>query len=532
MMIASRQGDAHQGDADVRLAEVVAALSLATDLGMGQPLEYALCSCVLAVRLGEALGFDEEGLREVYYQALLRYIGCNAEVHVFAAFIGDELALRHDFAMVDAGQQRAVMQLMVRYMREANAGASPLHMARAIAHGLLTMPGQMKPFFAGHCEVAERLAERLGFGPNIRAALGQLYERWDGKGLPNGLKGEAVLPAVRVVALAQDAITFHRLGGQDAAVAMAKERAGGAYDPTMAACFCAHASTLLADLDAEPSWGAVIALEPGARRSLSAADFDAACAAMADFSDLKSTYTLTHSSGVANLAAEAARRVGLPDADVTLIRRAGLLHDIGRVGVSVSIWEKPGPLTEREWERVRLHAYHTERVLARPASLARIGAVASLHHERLDGSGYHKGIGAASLSPAARILAAADVYQAMTEARAHRPARTPDAAAAELRQEARAGRLDADAVNSVLDAAGHRVPVQRRTLAAGLSEREVEVLRLIARGNSIKDAAATLYISRKTVDNHVQNIYSKIGVSTRAGATLFAMEHDLLADAG
>jgi HD-GYP domain-containing protein (c-di-GMP phosphodiesterase class II) len=530
-MRASGHSDARSGEAGVRLAEVVAALSLATDLGMGQPLEYALCTCVLAVRLGEALGFDEAGLREVYYQALLRYIGCNAEVHVFAAFIGDELALRHDFAAIDAGQQRAVMQLMVRYMREANAGASPLQMARAIAHGLLTMPGQMKPFIAGHCEVAERLAERLGFAPNIRAALGQLYERWDGKGLPNRLKGEAVLPAVRVVALAQDAITFHRLGGQDAAVAMAKERAGGAYDPEMAACFCTHASTLLADLDTEPSWDAVIALEPGEQRALSAADFDTACAAMADFSDLKSTYTLTHSSGVANLAA-AARHAGLPDAGVTLIYRAGLLHDIGRVGVSVSIWEKPGPLSEREWERVRLHAYHTERVLARPAMLAQIGGVASLHHERLDGSGYHRGIGAAALSPAARILAAADVYQAMMETRAHRPARAPEAAAAELRQEARAGRLDGDAVNSVLEAAGHRVPAKRRTLPAGLSEREVEVLRLIARGNSIKDAAATLFISRKTVDNHVQNIYSKIGVSTRAGATLFAMEHDFLADAG
>jgi HD-GYP domain-containing protein (c-di-GMP phosphodiesterase class II) len=516
----------------VRLAEVVAALSLATDLGMGHPLEYALCSCVLAVRLGEALGLDEEGLREVYYQALLRYIGCNAEVHVLGAFIGDELALRHDFAQIDAGQQRAVMQLMLRYMRAANAGGSPLHMAKSIAHGLLTMPGQMKPFFAGHCEVAERLAERLGFGPNIRAALGQLYERWDGKGMPNGLKGEAVLPAVRVVALAQDMITFHRLGGQDAAVATAKERSGGAYDPRMAECFCKHAAMLLADLDAEPSWDAVIALEPGERRALSGAEFDAACAAMADFGDLKSAYTLTHSSGVARLAAEAARRARLPDADVTLVRRAGLLHDIGRVGVSVSVWEKPGAFTEREWERVRLHAYHTERVLARPASLARIGGVASLHHERLDGSGYHRGIGAASLPPAARILAAADVYQAMTEARAHRPARSPEAAAEELRGEVHAGRLDAGAANCVLEAAGHRVPPRRRALPAGLSEREVEVLRLIARGNSIKDAAAALFISRKTVDNHIQNIYSKIGVSTRAGATLFAMEHDLLADAG
>ena len=523
--------ESREGNAEVRLAEIVAALSLATDLGMGHPLEYALCSCVLAVRLGEALGFDEQALREVYYQALLRYIGCNAEVHVLAAFVGDELALRRDFAAVDAGQQRAVLQLMLRYMREANAGASPLQAARSIASGLLTLPGQMKPFFAGHCEVAQRLAERLGFGPEIRAALGQLYERWDGKGLPNGLKGEAVLPAVRVVALAQDAITYLRLGGEDAAVAVARERAGGAYDPRMAECFCTNAPILLADLDTEPSWEAVIALEPGRRRNLSAADFDAACSAMADFSDLKSTYTLTHSSGVAALAAAAAQRAGLAESEVTQIRRAGLLHDIGRVGVSVSIWEKPGALTEREWERVRLHPYYTERVLAHPASLTRIGNLASLHHERLDGSGYHRGVGASALSTAARILAAADVYYAMTEARAHRPARTSEMAADALRREARMGRLDANMVDYILDAAGHHVTRKRQTHAAGLSEREIAVLRLIACGQSMKEVAATLFIARKTVDNHIQSIYSKIGVSTRAGATLFAMEHDLLADA-
>ncbi len=201
---------------DIRLAELMAALSIATDLGMGQPLEFALGSCVLSVRLGEALGFGEEALREVYYQALLRYIGCNVETDMLAAIVGDEQAMRADFAEIDNGNIAQVVSVMVRFIRQANAGASTV---------------QMQSMFSGHCEVAKRLAERLGFGQNIVHALGQLYERWDGRGLPNGLKGEAIAPAVLVVTLAQDAVIFHRLGGVEAAVAVARERNGTAYAP-------------------------------------------------------------------------------------------------------------------------------------------------------------------------------------------------------------------------------------------------------------------------------------------------------------
>jgi HD-GYP domain-containing protein (c-di-GMP phosphodiesterase class II) len=406
-----------EGAAPIRLAELIAALSLATDLGMGQPLEYALCSCVLAVRLGEALGFNESELREVYYLALLHHLGCTAETYRMAALFGDEIALRTDIASVDSGHAPQVLSLVVRYLRQANEGASPLHLARAVVQGVRASQPLMKEEFAGFCEVAQRFAQRLGFSERIIEALGQSFERWDGRGSPAGLKGEAIAPAVLLTLLAQDAITFQRLGGVDAAVAMARERKGSAYDPRMVEHFCQQAPQLLAGLEEEPSWEAVLALEPGVRSYLSADQFDTACQAVADFADLKSPYTLGHSSGVADLAARAARQCGLPEADAVASRRAGLLHDVGRVSVSAGIWGKPGPLSEREWERVRLHAYYTERVLARPAALARLGALAAAHHERLDGSGYHRGVSAGALSPAARILAAADVYHAMLEPR-------------------------------------------------------------------------------------------------------------------
>jgi HD-GYP domain-containing protein (c-di-GMP phosphodiesterase class II) len=491
-------------------------------------MEYAMTTCIVAVRLGEAAGLSDAELRDAYYEALLRYIGCNADTYWAASIVGDELALRSDFAKIDSADNLRILGTLLRYMRQANAGANPLQMAQAIAQNLIQLPLLATSFFPGHCEVAQRLATRLNFPESFVQTVGQLYARWDGKGIP-ALKGEAISPAMLVVGLAQDAVTFYHLGGVEAATAMARQRRGGAHSPKLVEIFCGRAAELLTGLDAEPAWQTVLALEPGPQRTLNEAEFDNACEAMADFTDIKSPFFLNHSRRVADLAARAAERCGLPAGDVKMVRRAGYLHDIGKVGISAGIWSKSGPLNEREWEKVRLHSYYTERVLARPPELAGIGALASLHHERLDGSGYFRGLTATMLSPAARILAAANKYCALTELRAHRPACSAEQAAEELRREARAGRLDGDVIKAVLAAAGHRGPPVKKEVVAGLSEREVEVLRLLARGYTMKQIAAELVISFKTVDRHVQNIYTKINVSTRAAATLFAMENNLLA---
>jgi HD-GYP domain-containing protein (c-di-GMP phosphodiesterase class II) len=493
---------------------------------MGQPPAFALSSCVLAVRLGEQLGLPDDDLRSVYYQSLLRYVGCNADTRLLAAIFGDELALRTDIIHLD-NTQPDFLGLLTRFIRQANAGAPPLAMLQAIAAGLATSARFTHEFFSGHCEVAGRLAQRLGLEENLVRAMSQVYARWDGKGIPP-LKGEAIAPGMLIVSLAQDAVYYYRLAGLDGAVAMARKRKGTMYAPAHVETFCRTAAQLLAGIDDEPSWPAVLELEPGRRRYLSEAEFDRACQAMADFADLKSPFMLGHSPGVAELAAQAAVRCGLPQADVQAVRRAGMLHDLGRVGITAGIWVKLGPLSEHEWEQVRLHPYYTERVLSRPESLARLGALASLHHERLDGSGYHRGSPASQLPPLARILATADVYHALTEPRPHRPAQPAEAAADLLKREVRAGRLDREAVDGVLEAAGHGARPARKQYVAGLSEREIDVLRLVARGQSIKQIAKTLVVSPKTVDNHIQHIYTKTGVTTRAGATLFAVENNLL----
>ena len=497
---------------------------------MGQEVEYALNTCILAVRLGNSLGFNEVELREIYYLALLRHIGCNAETYRMAAVVGDELAFRTEVAGMDTARPADMLRLVYRYMRQANKGASPLKLARLVAQDLLTFPGLMRQEFAGFCEVAQLLAARLGFDKTLLRDLGQAYERWDGKGMPAGLKGEQIAPAVHLVTLAGDVATFYREEGREAALAMVKERRGNMYSPEQADHFCQNGAGLLSGLEDEPTWDTVLALEPGEVRYLSEAEFDTACRAMAEFADIKSPYMVGHSIGVAVLAEAAAAKAGLPAREITTIKRAALLHDMGRVGVSAAIWGKAGPLSQREWEQVRLHPYFTERILARPQALVQVGKLASHHHERVDGSGYHHSARADQLPLPARILAAADAYQAMLEIRPHRPALTPEQAAAELLKEVKAGRFDRETVNFVLAAAGQAAGSGRREAGAGLSEREIEILRLIARGQSIKQIAGLLFISPKTVDNHIQHIYNKTGVTTRAGATLYAMEQNFLPD--
>lgn len=500
-----------------RLAEVVAALSLATDLGMGQPLNHALRTCVIATRLADAAGLAPPDLPVVYYTGLLRYLGCTADAQLMSAFAGDEIAARAAFATIDAGRMREQLGWLVRV---AGAGQRPPRRAAMLARGLAQHPREI---YAAGCEVARRLAERLGLAAEVQRALHESFERWDGKGFPGGLSGDEISAGSRVVAIARDAEVFHRIGGVEAAVEVVRTRAGAAYDPALAAAFCRTASDLMAE--PQSAWDAALDAEPPPRRHLSNDGLDATCRAIADFADIKSPWTLGHSTGVAELAEAAAWRLGLGTEAVTQLRRAALVHDLGRVGVPNAIWDRPGPLTPDERERVRLHPYLTERVLAHAPALAPLAAIAALHHERLDGSGYHRACDAASLDIPARVLAAADVYHALTEARPHRPPRAD--AAETVKDEVRAGRLDADAVEAVLGAAGRRERVERPR-PAGLTDREVEVLRLLARGHTNRAIARELSIAVKTAGHHVEHIYAKTGCSTRAGASLFAAEHDLL----
>jgi HD-GYP domain-containing protein (c-di-GMP phosphodiesterase class II) len=508
----------------VRSAELLAALSLATDLGTGYPLEHGLRTCLVAVRLGERAGADDETLRCVYYLALLHSIGCTADAPEAAATYGDDLAPRASYTLIDEGRPPELIGWMWRNVQPA----APLPRRLGAFAGALAKGAQRaRTNLRSHCEVGHRLAGRLGMPDAVRDGLAFVFERFDGKGFPEGVAGEAIPLTARLLHAARDADAFHLEGGLEAVVRLGRERAGTALDPSLAALVSAHAGELFGGLDGDGVWREVVASEP-ATVPLMGERLDTACTGLADFADLKSIYTLGHSRGVAELAEAAAWRLGLGEDEVGSVRRGALLHDLGRVGVSTAIWDKQGTLSGAEWEQVRLHPYLGERALSRAADLSELGRTACEHHERLDGTGYHRGVSARDLSLSSRVIAAADCLDALTSPRPHRSARSLDEAASALGAEASAGRLDGDVVEALLAAVGRREAGVAKPQPAGLSEREVEVLRLLSRGLTNKQMGAQLGISPKTVGHHVQSIYSKIGVSTRAAAALFAVEHDLL----
>jgi HD-GYP domain-containing protein (c-di-GMP phosphodiesterase class II) len=511
------------GQPRARLAELVAALSLGVDLGFGQPMEHVLRQCLIALRLADRAELGEQDRAAVYYTALLVNVGCHADAHEQAKWFGDDIALKSGKYAHELGSVRGILATM----RLIGAGNPPLHRFRVGLEFALSGRRDLDGMISQHARLARTLAEQLNLPGQAREAIGAAYEQWDGRGWPGVLKADAVPMAARIAQLAEFVEVAHRLGGVAGATALARRRAGRQFDPALAALLCARAPEILGGLDAAPAWQTVISSEPALAVELSAEQLDSALAAVANFVDLKSPFTLGHSVAVASLAEDAGTRLGLPREEVLMLRRAGFVHGFGRLGVSNSIWDRPGPLSAGEWERVRMYPYLTERMLHQSAALAPLGEIAVQHRERLDGSGYPRGLSGSAISRPARVLGAADAYQSMREPRAHRPARTADEAIAELRAEVRAGRLDGPAAGAVLEAAGHRLPRRREGLS-GLTAREAEVLILLARGLSNRQIAERLVITPKTAGNHVEHIYAKINASSRAGAAMFAVQHGLI----
>jgi HD-GYP domain-containing protein (c-di-GMP phosphodiesterase class II) len=507
-------------DEPVRAAEVIAAVCLATDLGMGFPFEHGLHATIVAMRLGDRLGVDAPTASQLYYSSLLTYAGCTADAEVAAGIFGGDLSAH--LVPVLHGSPRESLGGLLRALPPPDA-AGPGR-ALEIARRLPRAARADRPHLVALCEVASMLAERLGLSARVAGLFAYLTERWDGHGRLRRAAADTIPLAIRIAHVARDAAYQRLHRGVEGAAGVVRERAGHAFDPDVAHALADDAAEILAVDAGASAWAATLACEPEPRLTLAGAEIDRALAAIGDFADLLSPYLAGHSGGVARLAEAAARRCGVEPAPV---RRAALVHDLGRVAVGARTWQRAGLLSADEWEKVRLHPYQTERVLSRSAFLSALAPVAGAHHERLDGSGYHRGAHGAELPPAARVLAAADAYHAMTEARPHRPAHAPERAAQQLTAGVSAGLFDPDAAAAVIEAAGHPPPRMERP--AGLTEREAQVVGLLARGLQTKEVARALGISVKTADRHVQNAYGKIGVSTRAAATLFAMEHGLAA---
>lgn len=506
----------------LRLADLLSALSLATDLGVGAPLETSLRTCLLATALGARLGLRGAELSTVYYAAMMRHLGCTAWAHEAAALAGDDLELLRTFEAVDPARKAAIAG---RAIRALAVGEPVGRRVRTVAR-VLTRPAAGKRLIAAQCAQAEALAGDLALGPEVSLALAQMYERHDGKGAPLGLRGAAISPAGQLVHLAQVLEALHRQRGPAGALEELARRRGAQFAPPLCDLARGLDDETWQALAGPQLWERVLTAEPAPQRTVPPAQLGDVALAFARFTDLKSPASIGHSSAVAELARAAAVRAALPAADCDRLATAALLHDLGAASVSNAAWDHPGPLGAAAWEQVRLHTYWGERILSRSPITRPFAALVGGHHERLDGSGYHRNARGDGLDRAARILAAADCWVALTSRRPHRDARSAEAAARELSRDAAEGKLCRDACALVLAAAGHAAA--RPALPAGLTDREAEVLGLVARGLVSKEIAAQLGIATRTVKHHIEHIYEKTGVSTRAAAALFAARNNLV----
>jgi HD-GYP domain-containing protein (c-di-GMP phosphodiesterase class II) len=391
-----------------------------------------------------------------------------------------------------------------------------------------------RPFFAEAfattATVACRIGGRLGMSSGVQAALLNLFEQWDGSGQPHGIAGPAIPLVSRIVLLTFFLIPVHRVSGRAAAVELAGAMRGAECDPDVVDAFLALAQdeALWRDLEADDIQERVLRLEPASTVEDEDALLDAATLAFADFIDLKSRYTAAHSRRVAAVAEQLARIMHCAEPAVAQIRRAGLIHDLGMVAVPSHSLQRPwNALSETERDAIRLHPYHGERILRRVPVFAPLAEMVGTHHERADGSGYYRGLAGAGITLGARIIAVADRLDSLTHDAPGAAALSLPEAMAVLEREP----LDVELVAALHRAVGatptaHAAP----SWPAGLTGREVEVLRLAARGLPRREIARRLGITDHTARHHLEHVYSKTGATNRVSATLFAMEHGLLAD--
>jgi HD-GYP domain-containing protein (c-di-GMP phosphodiesterase class II) len=498
---------------------VVAALSVASDLTRGHPPGEAMRACLLATELARRAGMDHGRQGDVYYGTLLRFAGCASTSHEIAtAFGGDDITVRARGDLIDP----TVPDEAVNFLAGLGIGAERLRLLGGV-EGVMRLRAEGA---RADCEVGALLAGCLRLPEAVGQAIRDAFERFDGHGMPAGRCGEQVAQAARFAAVGYAAVMFDAVAGPTAAAQVVARWSGRALDPAMAAIFLEAPAELLRVSSPDDPWAAVVDAEPAPRRTFrDDAALDEALSGFGDAADLKSPWFTGHSRGVARLARAAAERIS--PADAARVYRAGLVHDLGRVAVPAGVWERPGALRPEDWEMVRLHPYHTGRILARSPVLAPLGQMASRHHERHDGSGYPAGIGASELDGAACLLAAADVFHALGEPRPHRPAFDPAQAARIMSGLP----LDRDAVRAVLDAAG-APPAALPPLPASLTERELAILRRLIAGRTKREIAAEMVISPSTVHTHTVHIYAKCGVSTRAALAMFAMRLGLDSRAG
>jgi putative nucleotidyltransferase with HDIG domain len=436
----------HDGVA-LRLSEVLSGLSHALDLTEGQARGHAERSCLIGMRLAAALELEEATRSSLFYALLLKDAGCSSNAAKVATLFGaDDAVVKSSRRLTDTSSSS---QAVLHVLRTAGASGSVLTRSRHVAAVIRSGRPGARSLIELRCERGAAVVRAIDLGEVAARAIMEVDEHWDGRGYPVGTSGEEISLAGRVLCLTQTAEVFWQHGGPAAACEIARRRRGTWFDPSLVDAFVAleHDAEFWRTLETPM----VTPLEPPDHVLVADdARLDRVAHAFAAIVDAKSPYTAQHSEGVAELALALAASLDLDAGRRKTLHRAALLHDIGKLGVSNRILDKPGPLDQREWETVRRHPRWSMEILSRVSAFQEVARIAAAHHERLDGSGYHQGLAAEQLDQPSRILAVADVAEALCADRPYRPAIGPDQVLTIISQQAKRA-LDPDVVTALVD---------------------------------------------------------------------------------
>lgn len=406
----------------IRLAEVLGALSHALDLTEGQPPGHCVRCCWIGVRIGRQLGLPEAQLRELYYTLLLKDLGCSSNAaRICELYLVDDLTFKNDFKRVD-GSLSQVLRFVVSHTGVKAAFADRV---RAVIHILKNGGRVANEMIETRCQRGAAIARQMRFSEPVATGIHDLDEHWDGGGKPIGLAGTKISIFARIALLAQVVDVFQLSGEREAAIAEVARRSGTWFDPVVVGAFLALSSeaAFWEELARDDIESLVLAAEPDPQAGMADEDYlDDIAAAFAQVIDAKSPFTFGHSERVALFSELIAQELGYDSARCRWLKRAALLHDIGKLGVSNSILDKPGKPDDDEWRAIKLHPEYSEIILSRIKAFADLARVAGAHHERLDGKGYPRGLTGEEIDLDTRIISTADVFDALTADRPYRAA--------------------------------------------------------------------------------------------------------------
>lgn len=477
------------------LAAVLSALSFALDLTEGQPPGHAVRSCVIGMHIGKEIGLPVEAQSDLYYALLMKDAGCSTNASKMMQILGaDDIAGKRDAVAMDwtlMGWES--LQYAVSHVKP---GAPFLERVQSLFLMAVHQKQNAKLLNQMRCERGADIARRIGLSESAAQAIQCLNEHWNGAGQPVGLRKEQIPLLSRIMNVAQIADVFYsRFGNKDALAAeqVVRDRAGRWFDPGIVAAFSSVASRGSLWTDVENASTRIEQLEP-ARHVLDAdaSTLDNICLAFADVIDAKSPFTYRHSTGVAAAAVAIARTLGLSQAEIGTLWRAGLLHDIGKLSVSNTILDKPDKLNNDEWAVIRKHPYYTHEILRRAPVFSSFSEIAASHHEKLDGSGYYRNFNAEHLTLPARILVVADIYDALAARRPYRDALPPETVLEIISKEVPRA-LDAacfEALKQSRDAVND-TSASLMKLSSELSENPASTVPGTSQGNSAIDEVST-----------------------------------------